>query len=257
MKYGYLVAAVALAAVVQRVSAFSDSETSSSVDFQFGFTNPSQFSFQLDTGNGGEYMNFPATSSGDGVNYGNATNRTFDGVNSGMVSQACGSSTAVNGSAKQFEGMASFFIVTNTSGQDATFSLSETITQMLTSIGDADTLIGSGFIEFENNGIKNYSEMDSELFGDGSFTNTVYGGNYITGGNVSPGHFSGTTHFSDTLQAGESVQVEVYTAGITHVETRTADTPEPVTMSLGAASVVAFLVRRRKRNLAGIGRCSS
>jgi hypothetical protein len=241
MKIINLLGGAALLALAQQASAASDSIFSGTTTLGASVSDPS-LSVTLDTtlNVGGPYQNFPPNSTGDGINGGNSTSRTFDGVN-GSVMAACESSTFVNGTADQFQGEATFLFITNNStSQSGSFTISEAITQTLGAVGDADTIAGSGFVEI--GGAQIHSQFNSELRGDGMFFTSVDGTN-LTGGEVSPGLFQASGGFTDTLGVGQTIEIEFYTAGITQATSTPA--PEPATVLATAAGLLA--IRRRKR----------
>lgn len=84
---------------------------------QFWLTMTPDISGKVDVNNGGPYMNFPPVAIGDGDNYGNETERDFDGSYYGYDFAQC-YSVAGSGYATQFQGMATFLIFTNNSTSD-------------------------------------------------------------------------------------------------------------------------------------------
>lgn len=241
MNYRYIAGLAAFGALFHVASA-ADSFFESETIFSIGYGGDAANNMTATLTGGGAYENFVANATGDGYNYGKSTNSFWDGSSSGFVYAQGGSHSDAFGSANEFQGMNFFINITNNSTfATGTFTVSELLERLLFADGASSYTVAYG-------GQQIYQAPDypagfytNTLDSNGNFTGNGVG-NYADDGNsVPPNYFEATGSMSAVLNPGETVGVQIWASGESHVLT-----PEPMTMGLGLG-VLGLLARRRRK----------
>ena len=241
MNYRYIAGLAAFGALFHVASAadgFFESETIFSIGFGGDAVN--SMSAAIVPG-GGPYENFAARATGDGFNYGKSTSSFWDGSSSGYVFAQGGSHSDAFGSADEFQGMNFFIDITNNSTfATGSFTVSELLERALSAAGPFSQATAYGGVqEYIGNNPIGYAT--DTLNWDGTYTRNSSGNFADDGNSAPPNYFEETGSLSDTLTAGQTVELQIWASGETHVLT-----PEPMTMGLGLG-VLGLLARRRRK----------
>lgn len=185
--------------------------------------------------NGGPYMNFPPSESGDGMNYGNDFRSNFGG-SGGYVYASCGS-CAFLGHATQFQGMSYFLDFINTTSDYLDFGVECTHQASVNTSGIATAISYGGVYEYGGANAFRFLQLTSI---DGGAA-VVSGQDYHSLNFINSQSYSAMFGFVDTLGPGETMTVQIWASG----STEAGLVPEPATLAVLGLGILAL--RRRKK----------
>lgn len=230
---------VVLAGIAANAAAQSDANFDSTNNFTVSVSDPSVTITQDPLNASGPYQNFTPQTSGDGVNVTPTTSESFDFATGGYVYAQAESYSLANGMATQFQGENYNIVFDNTSATTQTFTLNLSVVQDLYATGTSQV---DAYAGWEFNGYQTSDYFTNTLYGNGTTSATYQG---FTGGyNAVDGAWEGSDSVTYTMNAGQSVQVQIWASGDTYAA---SPAPEPATLAFLGLSALGAVVRRRRR----------